>query len=324
MWSDRKYSEAYAFLSESVPGMSRDQQTAVLEGRSKLTGRNDLDLVPDNSPSAVSLEQALLISAEASTTHDMKSDEDRAAGRRIMSEFETYYEEFGGYTQHRYTCERLIAEWKGLLKSVRDELSPEIPYWMSVWLREVDGIRPTPIRTFAGLSNKTVAYSVFPDTAWSDREEYEKLCSANHIYGEDVNAIWNDHQRMVVAFDAPVAEKALAAIAEDDDKAVERSRDRDMKSQYGWLSRDGVYYSCGYAEHRAFSETLVRHMGFENPEDNAEHVLELMGWLKICTRDYCVGEVFFEHYIRPSYEQRRAVREYCEQHNMRTPADCED
>jgi len=215
LWSQRQYKEAMDFLTNSVEEMGREYQLQLLEGKMKLTGVNNLDFVKDTDFSIESYEfyptlaEALEIKNEASDIYEKEFERQEQRAKYIIDGFFCFKETIDREGCNSSTTDedglfmKLVREWKTLLPDIKKEYQGQIPFYMSVWLRELDGINKSPQdglnQKFGFFSHKNIMHHILPyeHEAWDNKEIFELYCKKYHVYlKEEINEIWDGYHRL--------------------------------------------------------------------------------------------------------------------------------
>jgi len=321
LWAEFSFKAALELLSCGVEGLTFNYQIDIIEGRKKLIGSNTLELVDDNfiADEYPMLADALSLTSLADECLQKHLDKERKSAQNIIEKWRGFDGVEGGTYNKETKWHDLIHKWVKIPTQIQNEYEDIIPYWMSVWLREMygDKIRKNleanginrKSTSFAGLTSKTIAYSQFPKEVWENHFLYTKYCKDYHIYGDEVEEIWKAHQNTLIKITNP--------LEIDVDQKTDRLKiDYTMRAPYGWLNRGGEYYTCYYTQHRRVAKIICDRFKFGNL-DNAEVVLENKGWVKIHTPDdERKGEILFSCYEDLTDDQKRKIKIYKKIHEI--------
>lgn len=307
LWYEKDFQGAFDYLTETIPDMNRGQQLDLIEGRMKLIGTNNLDFVEDKDfikdNEYSSFDNALKRKKESDKLYNEQYEKDYSVGLDIIR----YFSEFEKSEKNSDFFENEIERWNQLLDSVRSDLLPKTPYYMSLYFRVFNDVKVTYNGYGGGLTHKTIATNCFPEKAWTDKKLFEKYCEKYYMYNiDEQNEIWDDYHATIKRITTPLKDNKQKK------KRKDLNIDSSMSSAYGWLSRDGKYYTCYYTGHNNLSEEICEKFEWVYDKD-ASMVLENKGWVKIHTPDdHRKGITLFSYINKPSKQQIKKIIQYCD------------
>jgi hypothetical protein len=315
MWRERNFEDALNYLSNTIPEMNREQQLQLIEGEMKLTGKDVLDFVEDDwnpDDEYPNFSEALSMKKESEILYDEKFKEDYNDALDIIEKFNKFHDTYATNPDKHF--EREIDRWNMLLPEVRKELEEKIPYMMCQYIRVVGGVCK-----FRGLEHYTIASSQFPKRVWENYDLFIHYCDKYAIYGTiQRNEIWDNYHNIVKRITTPDETDIKEAL---DKKTMKFKTDYKMQSQFGWLSREGIYYTCYYTGHNSLADLICEKYDWYEEDRDGSAILESKGWVKIHTPDdHRKGITLFSHsceYI--SKEQEKKILRYCKYHEIVAP-----
>jgi len=203
-----------------------------------------------------------------------------------------------------------LHRWVRIPKKIRDSVGDKVPFWLSSKLREEfpEGIEKLTGKkeSFVGLAEKNIIFAMFPDDAWDNREMFEEYCDDFHVYGKNKRQdLWDNHIRMVDRLKKPPKEKK--------NEKVKLDTDFRMKEKYGWLSRGGTYFPCGFALHDSAAKQICINQEWDLT--NPPKTLEDKGWVRIHKVEG-ENDLFFSHTKPLSADQKKKIERYCVVHDV--------
>ncbi|MFW5847481.1 MAG: hypothetical protein ACOCVF_00990 [bacterium] len=304
LWESKEYKQAIQFGLESLEGASISHIVEIIDGKSKLIGINDVELVPDGDfsqelPFIEILDYAML----PNNGYFRIYDEDYYEGQKIIRNFKnTSPTEFGDETRRD-----LIYKWNSLLPEVKNDLKKDITHWMSVYLRKFSD--NVDVQKKASFYSINLVESEIDNPTEIDRQKFDKFCDKFHVYG-DRESTWEQH----VATRKMINEPSDKSIEEDIKKEFKSyQHDMTMKSDYGWLSPDGRFTVCNWAEHEVLASIMCRYFKFNFTQEQLigkqlSDVLLKKGYVKIHRDD--TGFLHFTHNNKLTPEQETKIDKY--------------
>lgn len=159
---------------------------------------------------------------------------------------------------------------------------------------------------FLGIEEKNVVFSQFPEEAWKNREFFEECCDNFHVYGKKRRQEYWDNYHST-------KEILLKPVEKEKPKKIKMDTDFTMKSEYGWLSRDGTYFPCNYALHDKYAKQICINQDWDLT--NPTQTLEDKGWVRIHRVEF-EPDLYFSHTKPLSKDQQKKIDRYCTIHDV--------
>lgn len=295
LWASCSYKKAFDLL-DCMIGMTKEQQVEIIEGRAKLDGINELDMLED----------------------DWKPSDDQYLNYPSFSEVMQRAEKFDTFLDYQRSEAILLATSyaKSYLRGDHDGFD-------AAWEQHMEekGI---------GLIGDEDWHELLEEKMeeYKDEKDLQKLSPLEYVeqpkddaYGmreEELKAMYArtrmsmlnmminaDRMEPVSLDDMMVKDRGLISTAEP-------VKDQTMKSNSGWLTNKGDFYVCKYMEHIGLAYNLLKDELGENA--NHEEVAENRGWVKITGR---TDIPFIKSYHKKlTKKQKDKLFDYCEVHNI--------
>lgn len=301
LWHERDFNRAFEVLDCCI-GMTREQQEAILMGKMKLVGVNDLDFVADNwtppegycalkealeqgkhYPELLEMKRALAVEYARKSWWETRAKAcDRAA-------FDAYIENLVG-----------PEVMKGVIREVMEEIASNDEkenggkgilgqYYARCLLGERDWEAEDVLRS---IREREEEENVF------NREPLSKRASALEIAQHHTKT-----RLELMGFDVSVMPTTDAILNRGTD--LKPTLCPTMSSPSGWLLLDGKYYGCGPMEHIGLACNLLPNA--PDPETEAER----RGWIKIAKN---MGGLYVLGQKKPTQKQLDKLLDYAEFH----------
>lgn len=307
LWQSKEYKTAIKMGLESLEGSNISHIISIINGEMKLIGVNDLELVSDGKFNPeISFLEVLNYAMAPNAGYFRIYDQDMEVAQKIINYFLDYH-----LVENDNRCVDLIHQWNSLLPEVKNDIKLKIPYWMAVYLREINGDD--------NVKRKSKFYSVnLIESEINDnltREKFDKLCDKFYIHS-DREETWEQCIQNRKALLEPSNEIKSNNIKE---RFNEYETDITMKSDYGWLSPDGVFFVCNWAEHEVLASILCKYFKYSFTQDQEigsqlSDVLLNMGYVKIHRDD--MGILRFTYNRKITNQQEIKIDRYKAIHNM--------
>lgn len=301
LWMEREFSRAFKVLDCCI-GMTREQQEALIMGRMKLVGVNDLDFVPDSwelpegyctveqaleqgkhYPELLDTRRALAVEyARKSWWETRAKASDRAA-------FDAYIEKLVGKEVAEGVIREVMEEIASCDKDDDGSKGVLGQYYARCLLGGRDWEGEDVLR---GIREREEAENIF------NREPLTKRASAM-----DIAAHHTKTRLELMGFDTSVMPTADAILNRGTD--LKPTLCPTMSSPSGWLLPDGKYYGCGPMEHIGLAGNLLPKA--PDPETEAER----RGWIKIAKN---MGGLYVLGQKKPTQRQLDKLQDYAEFH----------
>jgi hypothetical protein len=316
LWIQKDFKKAMDYLEESIEGFGREYQLQLLEGKMKLTGKgNNMDFVEDKDFDKndygfyPSLSDAFEIKKESESLYENELSEQREKALYIIDSFKDFQGTSSQYEKEKHL--NLVRDWIKLFPEVKKEFEKDIPFYMSLWLREITGKNNSPVLNlkFGNLTHKSIIHHLLPPDheAWKNKKLFELYCKKYHIYLDDeINEIWEGFHEYKEYIKNPIESKPKLF-----------NTDYKMQQPFGWLGRNGEYYYCNYTLHNDLADYICALYEYNNQNDiDSSHILESKGWVKIHVNDENKDKILFSS-IKPfSEDQKKKIKRYCKYYNI--------
>jgi hypothetical protein len=267
LWQERRFAHCLKTLG-CVNGLTRDQHEAIIFGKAKLTGVNDLELEEDNwQPPDPRYYCPSLLTAMEQGEKWWELQERR--------EHEAYRYAKDNWWETRGHKDARMAFFNRLVSLVGKEKAEQIHEEVMYEYARSDS-HPGAYYANQQISQKRMGGEV-------DEERGLPAPDRPPALDPETMVAHAMRQRMeLMGMDTSV----LPAIGKDmTERVMNRGMDKapvlcpDMSSASGWLLPDGKYYGCGYMEHIGLATRLLEG---KLPEGrDAEKFAEDIGWVKI-------------------------------------------
>lgn len=319
-WESKLFKHAILLGLESLEGSNLSHIVSIVDGEMKLVGVNNLELVADGDfKPTVKFLDVLNYAMIPNSGYFRIYDEDTIIADKIIRYFDnTHPNSTGDRIRQNY-----IREWDALLPEVKIDNYSRISHWMSVYMRKFSNI---PIVTQKSnfysiniieseapveLSRKCFDYLCDKFHIYSDREECWELCVANREMTKgNTNTIKDTN------LTAPSEETLRENIVKEYKRY---KKDITMASDYGWLSPDGTYKACEFAEHEVAAIAICNYLKLPYTEEqkNGRQLSDVLlknGYIKIHRDD--IGFTHITNLRLITNEQQVKIDRYKSKHNI--------
>jgi len=308
LWDSKSFKQAIQLGLESLEGSELHHIVKIIDGECKLIGTNDLDLVSDGSyKPEVSFLDILDYSMIPNNGYFRIYEQDSREAQRIIDWFQnTSPDSFGDKKR-----QDLIYSWFQLLPEVRNDYSHKINHWLSVYMRKLSPNRE--VNTKANFYSINLVETEAPIDL--DRKTFDEICDKFYIFG-DREETWKQAQETRKRIKEPTKEKIETDIKNE---FLNYKSDITMKSDYGWLSPDGRFTVCDFAEHEVLASIMCKYFKYQfTPEQEIgkqlSDVLLKFGYVKIHRDD--VGLLHFTKLRKFTPEQELKIDRYKFMHKL--------
>jgi len=308
LWESKNFKMSVKLGFESLDGSNISHIVSIIDGEMKLTGVNDLDLVTDGEyKPEVSFLDVLDYSMIPNNGYFRIYEQDSRRAYEIIEWFvNTTPDNIGDERRHN-----LIYEWNTLLPEVREDFKNDIPHWMVVYLRKING--DDEVKRKAGFYSIGIVESEISPVL--DRKEFDKICDKYFIYS-DREDTWENCIQNRTWITEPSRETLEKNIK---DEFGRYKHDITMKSDYGWLSPDGRFTVCDWAAHEVCALAMCEYLKYPFTKEQKQgkqlsDVLLKMGYVKIHRDD--IGLFHFTHNRKITPEQEIKIDRYKFAHKM--------
>lgn len=289
LWAEEDEPEKALNLLEYIRGLTKGQQLDVLEGRSKLIGDSSagIELVPDKpSKKTKTLKEVL---TRRKTERDEAKDErddlaQMATGDTVMVASTTGAREIPRRKAKRWMSG---AGFDGKIGGGAGYLDPEFEFDDTL-----ERLEKEDVQTEKGLKRRKAK----PQRIYRELAQPQRRTRAEEIVMERLAP--REPEKTEEELEAE--EKAARAAARF--SVVETAQPK-ITQAAGWLSPEGKFYPCGYAQH-AFT---VWALGLiDNPH---HHGAEIDGWVRLGKTDD--RQYFFGEHTLFNDVQNASIRAWC-------------
>jgi len=332
LWLQGDYKDAISFVESSVPEMNKVQIISLIEYDMKLSGVNELDFVKDerNKPNYYPLFNDIIGFAQnARTVIDDIQNDHRLEANNIINEFNSF-EGLVSNKNYQDRCCDLARRWFNILPEVRLEMNRFVPYYLSLYLRQVskldyksfndkyekDGLFKTRLGGWGVISHKSIILSIFGDKKFifftkKGRDTYDRVCDDLFIYGEERESIYNDLKNLHTRITKPINK-----YQEKEKPLIKTKASKDYI--FGWISKDGWVYPCDYLKHSITSYRILNEIHYKKTTyTTSEHDLEKLGYVRVHIRDDNPDYILFSHMDKITTHQQKRIDEYKKYHNIK-------
>ncbi len=312
LWREGSFKRAFdvldCMMNDDNSAMRRDLQIDIIEGKRKLEGINNVDLLdddwvpPDDYPSFLTLvERAASFDAEElekRRRHDAEQFLKEAArlsypGRwsdsSIITEVDDLKRQAAVYIGATAVDQRMEELYEEMIPGEDFDEDEDIgKQGVSRSLMALTGIKPGPLET--ADREERGSDRVDPMTMMYAMAQ-QKLMMAALESGQGIESVPSVGAMMNRGYD--IVPKLYP----------------DMSSPSGWLLPDGKYYGCGNMEHIGLADVLLApEVGGDK---NCEGIAEERGWIKISVGALGCNVIAKK---KPTKKQRDKVFDYAEKH----------
>jgi hypothetical protein len=176
---------------------------------------------------------------------------------------------------------------------------------MTVYLRKINGT--INVKNKSGFYSINIVESEIKGEL--DRNKFDKICDNFFIYS-DREETWEQCLRTRKIINEPSKETIEKNIKDEFNKY---KSDITMKSDYGWLSPDGKFIVCEWAEHEVCALAICEYLKYPFTQEQKQgrqisDVLLKVGYVKIHRDD--VGLLHFTHNRKLTSEQEMKIDRY--------------
>lgn len=308
LWESRDFKKAIKLGLESLEGADLSHIVSIIDGDMKLIGTDVLDLVEDgNFKPNVSFLEILNYAMLPNTGYFRIYEQDSEIADKILNSFDmTYPDSIGDTKRQDY-----IYQWNQLLPEVRIDNYDRITHWMAVYLRRSSD--DADVRRKADFYSANIIETEAPVDL--DRKTFNKLCDKYHIYS-DREETWEQCLLTRKQLIEPSKQTIEKNIKEEFKKY---KSDISMKSEYGWLSPDGRFTVCEWANHEVLASIMCEYFKYEFTEEQKNgrqlsDVLLKIGYVKIHRDD--IGMFHITHDRKLTREQELKIDRYKSIHKI--------
>jgi len=314
LWSESP-NKALKFIKESIPELPLDETINIIEGRKKLEGINDLDLVddnwtkPDDVPSYLEFIQKAEIAIN--TLHDVKDDLISKLNYILYEAkvLQSSIDSVGyGFDKNNERVKDIYAMWESLPDHIKI-YARNVPEFIVKHARTIKAENykdiwsdkralPFDNPSLYDLFNESILsvgylsseyISKYIATRISDESEYRKICLTMEVYEPITTDSWNivsEYKNKLKEEERKGIEASITEEIQFSFKKIEP--DKNVESIYGWVSPNGDFYGCGHARHYQLIQELCRQiMGDTYVEDHdSVQWAETNNWVRICHNDW--------------------------------------
>ncbi|MCK9544457.1 MAG: hypothetical protein M0R03_20760 [Novosphingobium sp.] len=315
-WESKEYRKAIQFGLESLYGAEIEHIISIINGKMKLIGVNDLDLVEDMEYKPnVDFLDILNYSMIPNNGYFKIYDEDEITAKEIINYFNNYSETKNELNELFEKPFELAKKWKSLLPEVQKDNQLNMPHWLLVYLRKSSDNKY--VRSKANLYSINIVESELNGEL--KREIFDDICDKFYIYSDREN-VWNECLETRKKITKTLNQPDENFLRENLKNQLNKYKsDATMKSNYGWLSPDGTFIVCDFAEHELLASLLCEYHKYpftieQKIGKQLSDVLLKMGYVKIHRDD--LGFIHFTNKQKLTLEQETKIGRYKHHHNI--------
>lgn len=310
LWSEKKYGKALKYGLETLSGSNISHIQSIIDGEYKLIGINDLDLVIDDSGYTPEFSFMDCISLmETNETFKQKAyANDIAKGQYLFSEYSRML-------ALDYDHDRIIPlfyEWETLIPDAKKDLQDKMPFYFRKWLRTLSP--DIDVRNRAEYDSRGIVESIFGDTnKIVEYEQFKKECEKYLI--PDIEDQYEKYKELRHRIAQPIITSPNKEVLIEQDKLELKNKykkDITMSAKFGWLTKNGTYYTCEFAEHETLAKIIVNvfHNELIQTTDNKQYsdILLNLGYVKIHQCD--IGFSYISFKTKPNHDQNIKIERY--------------
>lgn len=348
LWSESQ-NKALKFIKETIPELPLEETINIVEGRKKLIGVNDLDLVDDNwkKPEDVPSYSEFMEKAEIAinTLNDVKEDLISKMNYIISEAKHLQYSinNVGyGYDNNNKKVDELFYMWNTIPDHIKIYAN-NVPEFIVKKSRMVkaekykdswDGKKSLQFDSpsFYDLFNPNILKTGYLSSEYlskyiasriDDNAEYRKICLMMDIYEPILSESWcevEEYKMRLIKEERELKKnKSVESEIKEHEIKTKIQPDKDVKMLYGWISPSGDFYGCYFARHEPLIHLLcIQFMGVEFVEKNDSlDWAEKNNWVRITSKYDEPYKIILQYkdVRKLSQSQLDRIFDYCLQHN---------
>jgi hypothetical protein len=309
LWESKDFKKSVKLGLESLEGSKLSDIMSIIDGNMKLSGVNDLELVIDEKYKPhFSFLDILDYAMIPNNGYFRIYDEDTYTANKIIDFFDNTYPDSNGDNKR----EDYIRQWNRLLPEVRLDNISRASHWMLVYLRQFSN--DLDVKKKANFYSINIVES--EATVELTRNEFDKICDRYIIHG-DREETWEQ----TLSNRKSIVEPVDSIIHKNNKEEFHKYKsDISMKSDYGWLSPDGRFTVCKWAEHEVLASLMCNyfHYPFTKEQEYGKQLSDVLlkvGYVKIHRDD--IGFLHFTHLRKLTQEQELKLDRYKAIHGIK-------